>query len=241
MNKKITAFFLSLFLCLTATVLFGCNEEIIDHKIFVTSSNIRYGTVSGEGYYKTNTDVTLKAFANEENQFVAWVKNGIIVSTDAEYTFIANTENEGKYVAIFQGENMQHYSLKNFQLIFNSLDEDLDNYYTLTNITLIQKINFNQVELFNEDKNELFQNQTENYLSEILVDNVYVYSLNQSYELTLMITIKNYNDTSQTYTNNILLNFEDPTNPYISNLNFSDSNIVMSANFVFEPLQSIAE
>ena len=239
MKKKFTALTIIFTLFLTAFLMVGCNEEIVDHNIMVSSSNIRYGTVVGEGYYKTKTEVTLIATANENNHFVCWIKNGIIVSSDAEYVFEANKQTEGKYVAVFYGENMQHHKLTSLQLYFNSLDTNPNNYYELLNIKLAHKINFVSTDIFNETKNEIFQNQPEHFLTEVLVDNQYVYNTDNTYDFTLYITVKNPEGREQTYTNSLIIDFSNPDLANGLTLNFNDENLVMYVNFVFEALNNI--
>ena len=57
------------------------------------------GTVSGAGEYLIDDTCTLTATANAGFAFANWTKDGAIVSTDAEYTFIV--ENEATFVANF--------------------------------------------------------------------------------------------------------------------------------------------
>ena len=45
------------------------------------------GSVSGIGDYAMDTECTLTATANEGYTFVDWTENGVVVSTEAEYTF----------------------------------------------------------------------------------------------------------------------------------------------------------
>ena len=82
----------------------GC-EVIKDHKITVTSWDISTGTVSGYGTYKTNYEVTITATPkSEQNRFLAWIKDGYIVSQENPYTFTASDDTQGKYIAIFNSE-----------------------------------------------------------------------------------------------------------------------------------------
>ena len=59
----------------------------------VSANDAAKGTVTGEGSYAPDTSVTLTATANSGYKFVCWEENGVEVSTDAAYTFPANTEN----------------------------------------------------------------------------------------------------------------------------------------------------
>ena len=104
-------------LCLAVAILScsfifaGC-DEIKDHNIRVTSCDITLGTVSGYGVYKTNYEVTLTASPKSQNSaFIGWLKDGFLVSQETPYTFTASSDTEGKYIAIFNYENMNLYRL----------------------------------------------------------------------------------------------------------------------------------
>ena len=58
------------------------------------------GTVTGEGGYLQGTQCTLVATANESYQFVNWMKDNQVVSTNATYTFTVN--DNGYYTANFE-------------------------------------------------------------------------------------------------------------------------------------------
>lgn len=58
------------------------------------------GTVTGEGGYLQGTQCTLVATANEGYQFVNWMKDNQVVSTNATYTFTVN--DNGYYTANFE-------------------------------------------------------------------------------------------------------------------------------------------
>ena len=62
-------------------------EHVQEFTVSVTSSNTAYGTVSGGGKFKTGESATVKATAIGDSIFVNWTKNGVEVSTSAEYTF----------------------------------------------------------------------------------------------------------------------------------------------------------
>ncbi len=62
-------------------------EHVQEFTVSVTSSNTAYGTVSGGGKFKTGESVTVKATSIGDSIFVNWTKNGVEVSTSAEYTF----------------------------------------------------------------------------------------------------------------------------------------------------------
>lgn len=102
---KILSFLLIAVLCVG---LFSACEVIEDHKIQVTSWDIQTGTVTGYGTYKTNYDVSLVASPKSENNpFIAWIKDGFVVSRENPYNFKASRETEGKYTAIFNYEGLE--------------------------------------------------------------------------------------------------------------------------------------
>lgn len=62
----------------------------IDYTITISASPIIGGTVSGGGTYKEGQSCNLTATANNRYSFSNWTENGIIVSTNANYTFTVN-------------------------------------------------------------------------------------------------------------------------------------------------------
>ena len=71
------------------------------YDITVSANPANAGTVTGEGTYDTGTTATLTATANEGYTFTNWTRNGVAVSTNAEYSFTVSAANSGEYVANF--------------------------------------------------------------------------------------------------------------------------------------------
>lgn len=238
MKKKLSAFILIFVLCFCAMFFVACNEDIIDHKIIVTSSNIRYGSVTGDGYYKTKTDVTLTATAKDEHTFICWVKDNVIISTDTEYSFVANKNTEGKYIAVFEGDNMQILKLNAIRLEYNTTDTEEDNFYELQNITLSQKIYGKDIELCNQTSSEIFQAEAEPSATEIEINNDNVYTINSNFNFTLSITIKDPRDKQQVYSNNFIITISNDSILISKAFTCSDSNLIINTIFTFSPLSS---
>ncbi len=72
---------------LNITVNFTLVQE---YSIAANAYPISSGTISGTGLYNQGSTVVLAATANPGYSFVNWTENGIVVSTNANYTFIAN-------------------------------------------------------------------------------------------------------------------------------------------------------
>jgi hypothetical protein len=75
------------------------NTTVNQYTITVNTEN---GTVTGAGTYDYGTNVTLTATPNTGYKFVNWTKEGVEVSTDAEYIFTATEDVE--LVANFEKE-----------------------------------------------------------------------------------------------------------------------------------------
>ena len=60
------------------------------HSIQVISADETQGTVSGTDLYQEEATVTITATPNEGYRFLQWVENDVVVSTDAEYTFVCS-------------------------------------------------------------------------------------------------------------------------------------------------------
>ena len=59
--------------------------------ITTAASPAQGGTISGDGAYMIGDDVTVSAIANAGFAFSHWTSSGAVLSTDADYTFTANT------------------------------------------------------------------------------------------------------------------------------------------------------
>ena len=62
----------------------------LDYDIIVHSCNEEYGSVVGGGNFMEDESVTIKATANTNYKFVSWTENGVVVSTNPEYSFVAS-------------------------------------------------------------------------------------------------------------------------------------------------------
>ena len=66
--------------------------------------SVEDGTLTGEGSYKKGDNVTIVAEDIEGYRFIGWSYGGNIISTDKEFTFQINEENEGEYTANYAKE-----------------------------------------------------------------------------------------------------------------------------------------
>ena len=58
------------------------------YSVTATANPVEGGSIRGAGTYNEGADVTLKAVANEGYEFLNWTENGLVVSTQATYTFV---------------------------------------------------------------------------------------------------------------------------------------------------------
>jgi len=63
------------------------NFALINYNISLTTNLINSGTLIGDGSYAYNSNATVIATANTGYTFVNWTLNGVIISTNASYTF----------------------------------------------------------------------------------------------------------------------------------------------------------
>ncbi|MDD2445439.1 MAG: hypothetical protein PHX09_01335 [Clostridia bacterium] len=138
MKKSFLLFALCLMMGFSIFSLSGCAcaNAIENHRIIITSSNIRRGLVEGGGTYSTNTNVTLTATAINGNNFIAWIKNDLIVSHEEEFTFIADQQTEGKYTALFTTDNLEFFMLNEIVYDITGI-ATFENGFHLSNIELI--------------------------------------------------------------------------------------------------------
>jgi hypothetical protein len=68
-------------------------EEIPSYTITVEANPPEYGTVKGADYYEEGSMVTVEATPSDPlYEFVSWTEGGVVVSTSATYTFIADRD-----------------------------------------------------------------------------------------------------------------------------------------------------
>ena len=77
------------------------NFGIDSYDITATANPTGAGTITGAGTYNYGSSCTLTATANAGYTFTNWTKNGLVVSTNATYTFTVNATTAGAYVANF--------------------------------------------------------------------------------------------------------------------------------------------
>jgi len=78
---------------------FGATNPIVEPMRYtITLSASEGGNVAGEGEYEEFTVHTVTATADEGYKFVRWTENNVEVSTDADYTFVINSDRELKAV-----------------------------------------------------------------------------------------------------------------------------------------------
>ena len=84
----------------TESATYVAHFTINNYMINAAADPIEGGTVTGAGNYNYGTSCTLTATANENYEFINWTKNGVVVSTDATYTFMVTASED--YVAHFR-------------------------------------------------------------------------------------------------------------------------------------------
>ena len=75
-------------------------QDVIMHEVTTEAYPADGGTTSGDGFYAHGSYCTVSATANEGYTFIKWTKNGQVVSTDADYRFMVNSDTH--LVAHFQ-------------------------------------------------------------------------------------------------------------------------------------------
>ena len=109
------------------------------------------GTIIGAGTYLKDMTVTLTATANEGYKFVNWTENGVIISTDAEYSFVITKDRD--LVANFIStagivENAAAFSIypnpavDRVVIATESTIESVS-IYTLTGVMIYSEVDFN--------------------------------------------------------------------------------------------------
>lgn len=117
MKKKICYILVFLLTLCPIAMLFGCNENKTQYNITVEVWYANYGTVYGTGAYDENSTVEITAQPKDNYSFVAWMRNNIVVSYDANYRFEVTKESAGTYVAIFTCPDLELVTLTDVELV----------------------------------------------------------------------------------------------------------------------------
>lgn len=83
----------------SCTYVANFSPEPVSYDVAVAANMEEAGSVEGAGSYLHGATVTLTATENDGYHFVNWAKNGMVVSTDAVYSF--NITEAGNYMANF--------------------------------------------------------------------------------------------------------------------------------------------
>ena len=219
------------FLLLCVPLFYGCNETINEHQIFVTSSDIRLGTVKGDGIYKTNQTVKLTAIEkNPTNKFICWVKDNEIISKEPTYEFSASKQTEGKYTAVFYSENSNYMILEKIHLTLSTTETESAYELNELILTLSNKEIYN-----NKEISLLFSNDYS--LEEIEINSNLVYNKNVEIETTITTKINN-----SVIINNAIFTLSNDNSLQIDlNLNTNINNTSLNLSLFFRPLRFVEE
>ena len=134
-----------------AILFVGCGTPAV-YSIIAKTSDVEYGSVSGQGNFTEGTNITIKASPVKEAQFLCWTLNNKIVSNEANYTFQVNKDTQGTYVALFD-QRLDYYALTEIALSFNEgvqiqqMDIDLKVGSSLSSLQSIYNVSTNPVEV----------------------------------------------------------------------------------------------
>lgn len=128
-NKKsiILALMLLFTMCFS---MFGCGPKPDRYNIVTNVWYSNYGTSYGGGTYDEGSTVTISALPKQDSQFMAWMKDNVIVSYDQEYSFEINSETTGTYTAIFNCPELELITLKRISFL-DMYDEGSISFTTL--------------------------------------------------------------------------------------------------------------
>ena len=134
-----------------AVMFAGCGTPAV-YSIIAKTSDVEYGSVSGQGNFAEGTKITIKASPVKEANFLCWTLNNKVVSNEANYTFQVNKDTQGTYVALFD-QRLDYYALTEIALSFEEgvqiqqMDINLQAGSSLSSLQTIYNISTNPVEV----------------------------------------------------------------------------------------------
>ena len=118
MKKLLSVIFAILMIALVPFSLFGCDKAATQYNVKVNMWYAGYGTVYGGDSYDVGSTVKITAIPKQSYTFMAWLKDNVVVSYDAEYSFEMSMETSGTYTAIFSlRDPKQIVTLKQIEFI----------------------------------------------------------------------------------------------------------------------------
>ena len=100
-------------------------EDLNVYAISLEANSSEGGQVYGSGLYNPGENVTVEAVPGESYKFINWTEDGIVVSTDAVYTFEATKDR--KLVANFEEAVILNYEIEDGKVIITGFaDEPLE-------------------------------------------------------------------------------------------------------------------
>ena len=88
---------------------FLVEENTPEYNINVVANNAAWGTVTGGGTYPEGASVTINAEAATGYEFKQWTKDGVMISTNATYSFTATED--ATYTAVFGEPAVTYYTI----------------------------------------------------------------------------------------------------------------------------------
>lgn len=210
MRKRLLSLMLAFMVSFACASFAGCDEVIEYHEILATSSNLsKAGVTSGSGNYTTNSEVTLVAIPKLDHEFIAWTKDNLVISYQPTYTFKANSETEGKYIALFSTNELEFAMLDNIEYEINDILHKNEN---ITPSKIISwDLKCNEISALYKDL-ATFEDITiptsYSYLNDNIAPIKKVFFMDRTYFFTISITFEyNNSEISSTLTETITTNF----------------------------------
>jgi hypothetical protein len=85
------------------------NNNTPEYTITVVANNAAWGSVTGGNTYQQGANVTITATPNTGYEFKQWTKDGVNISTNPTYSFIATED--ATYTAIFAEPEVVYYTI----------------------------------------------------------------------------------------------------------------------------------
>lgn len=131
MKNKFLSFIIISLLFSVSFIFSGCTGSKNSYHVVAMNWNSRYGQVEDplDKDFVEGTNVTINAtpIPSTSSEFVCWVHENKIVSTEAKYNFEVSLETSGTYYAVFTCPELEFVSMENFTFtnILESNDEFL--------------------------------------------------------------------------------------------------------------------
>jgi len=194
MKKKFLPFLLICILTVFSSIISACDYGKESYDVIAYTWNSRYGLVDKlDGTFKEGTSLTLNArpivteSAQNSAEFICWIHDNKVTSTESTYTFTLDKNTSGIYYALFTSPEMEFVAMDNFTFTNNIESEDD---FAIKNLKISIGENLeNMNEVYSMTEDDLTDLTIIKSFDEIYAENYFPFVFDKTKNLYINVTV----------------------------------------------------